>query len=148
MAGRQVCEEKEHGQGVVKVAQGIDEGGVALLDDVIELDLGDEVPLEACGISSFAAAQGAGNLLCDGLVFAKLGQEWLVEQVVDVFGVVEGGGSGRALGDDLLLARFAGVDALEDAQAAEVGERNLQLLHRAGARDVVFGGASVAFIMC
>ena len=64
-----------------------------------------------------------------------------MEQVLDVFGVVEGrrgrGGSGHAL----LGARLAGVDAFEDAQAAEVGERDLEFADGLRAGDVVFGCA-------
>ena len=134
-----VGEEEQHGEGIVKIAQGVGEGGIALLDDVVELDLGHEVALQTRSIAGLSATEGATNLLCDGLVLAELGKQRLVEKVVDVLGIVEGGLGCGALGDLFLVARFAGVDALEDTQPAEVGQRDLELLDGAGAGDVVFG---------
>jgi hypothetical protein len=94
---------------------GSNKGRVALLDDVVELDLGHQVLLQSRGISSFATAKRTSDLLCDRLVLAELGEKRLVEQILDVLGVVEGRQSGRALGDLLLVARLARVYALEDA---------------------------------
>ena len=57
---------------------------------------------------------------------------------MDVFGVVEGGAGGGGRGGALPGTRFARVDALEDAQAAEVGQRDLELAHGLRAGEVVF----------
>jgi len=111
VAGRKIGKKEEHGESVVKIAEGIDEGGISLLDDVVEFDLGHEVLLKACGISSFAATKRACNLLRYRLVLAELGEERFMEEIRDVLRVVEGCGSSGTLGDLLLLARFAGVDS-------------------------------------
>ena len=42
-------------------------------------------------------------------------EDGFVEQILDVLGVVESGGGCGGLGCLLLVARFAGVDALVDA---------------------------------
>jgi hypothetical protein len=90
----QVGEEEEHAERIVQVSERIDESGVALLDNVVQLELGCEVLLEARGIADIVAAEGFANLLCKGFLIAELGQKRLVEQVLDVLCVVEGGGGG------------------------------------------------------
>jgi hypothetical protein len=45
-------------------------------------------------------------------VFAELIEQRLVKEVLDVLGVVKGSGGGGALGNLLLIARFARVDTL------------------------------------
>jgi len=47
-------------------------------------------------------------------LISELVEERFVEEVVDVFGVVEGCAGSRGLGDSLLRAWLSGVDALED----------------------------------
>lgn len=46
---------------------------------------------------------------------SELVEDGFMEQVLDVFCVVKGGGGRGCLGCLLLVARFAGVDALVDA---------------------------------
>jgi len=101
--------------------------------------------LETGGIAGLAAAEGAGNLLGYRLVLAELGQQRLVQQVLYVLCVVEGGGGRRALGNLFLITGLARVDSLKNAEATKVGQRDLQLLDSTGAGDVVFGGASGAY---
>ena len=67
-----------------------------------------------------------------------------MEQVLDVLCVVEGREGCGGLVDFLLRAGFARVDPLEDAEAAEVGEGDLELADGLGAGDVVFGLAGGA----
>ena len=48
-------------------------------------------------------------------MFSKFGEQGLMEEVLDVFCVVEGCERCGGLVDFLLVARFAWVDAFEDA---------------------------------
>lgn len=64
-----------------------------------------------------------------------------MEQELDVLGVVEGGARGGGFGGTLLGSGLAGVDALEDTQAAEVGEGDLEFADGLRAGEVVFGVA-------
>lgn len=62
-----------------------------LLDDVIDsvhwLGL-----LQVLGQTPLSTADSFRQLLCKRLVFPQLAQDWLMEQVLDVLGVVEGSG--------------------------------------------------------
>jgi len=71
-AGGQICEQEEHGESIVEVTQGVDKGRVSLLDDVVELELGSKILLEARSIAGFSATEGACNLLRNGLVLTEL----------------------------------------------------------------------------
>lgn len=55
-----------------------------------------------------------------------------MEKILDVFGVVESGGSSRGLGSLLLVAWLAGIDALVDTQASEIWEGDLKLADSLG----------------
>lgn len=110
LVGGEVGEQEQHGERIVEIAQGVNKGGVSLLDNVVQLHLRDERLLQACGIASLSTAEGTANLLCNSLVLAELVEEGLMEEVLDVLGVVEGSCGGRALGNLLLVAGFAGVD--------------------------------------
>ena len=90
-----VGKEEEHGETVVQVAKSIDKGRVALLDDVVEGHLGGEVLLHAVCVRDFIATESTTNLLGQSLVVAELVEERLMKQVLDVAGVVEGGGLSR-----------------------------------------------------
>ena len=68
-----------------------------------------------------------------------------MEEVLDVFGVVEGCGRGGGFGDSFAVGGFAGVDTLEDAEAAEVGEGDLQAADGLGAGVVVLCCAGLAW---
>lgn len=108
-------EQEDHAQGVVQITQRIRESRVALLDDVVErvdgLVLG-----QGLGGAVLALTHDFGHLLGKGLVLAELAQDGLVHQVLDVLGIVEGRGSGRALVGLLLVLGLAGVDTLQNAQ--------------------------------
>lgn len=67
--------------------------------------------LQSSGVAGFSSAQIAANLFCECLVVAELLEEWLVEEILDVFCVVKGGGSGCRLGCLLLVAWFSRVNA-------------------------------------
>jgi len=140
----QVGEEEKHAERIVQISQRIDEGRVALLDDVVQLKLGCEVLLEARGIANIVAAESLANFLREGLLVAELGQERLVEQVLDVLCVVEGGRCGGGLVHALLVARLARVDSLEDTESSEVWEGKLQFADGLRAGHVVFGIAGGA----
>lgn len=71
-----------------------------------------------------------------------------MEEILDVFGVVEGCRRSGRFGNTLLGARFARVDALEDAEAAKVGERDLKFADSLRAGEVVLGGARGAYKIC
>jgi hypothetical protein len=113
LGGREICEEENHGKRIVEVSQCIDEGGISLLDNVVELDLRDVGLLQPGSIANLAPTQSATNLLCNSLVLAELIEEGFVEEVLDVLGVVEGGCGSRAFGDLLLVAGLARVDTFE-----------------------------------
>lgn len=70
-----------------------------------------------------------------------------MQQVLDVFCVVEGcRGVGR-LGGLFLAAWFARVDSFPDAEFAEVGERDLQFSHGLGSGDEVLGLTGGSFLL-
>jgi len=141
----QVGEEEKHAERIVQVSERIDESRVALLDNVVQLELGCEVLLEACGIANIVAAESFANLLRKGFLVAELGQKRLVEQVLDVLCVVEGGGGGGGLVHALPVARLTWVDTLEDTQSSEIWEGKLEFADGLGAGNVVFGVAGGAW---
>lgn len=73
-----------------------------------------QITLPSRRIADLIATQCFGDLLSKSLLLAEAGEEWFVEQVLDVLGVVEGGAGCRRLGGALLAARLSRVDALED----------------------------------
>jgi len=70
-----------------------------------------EVALQSLSIANFIPSEQTTDFLRERLVISELGQEWLMEEVLDVFGVVKGGGRGRGFGGLALVARFARVDS-------------------------------------
>ena len=96
-----------------------------------------------------ASAEGPSNLLLECLLVAELLQERLVEQVLDVLGVVKGGRSMRCARRLLLVARLAGVDSLPDAEFAKIRETDLKLSDCLRSGDEVLGlarGACLAML--
>jgi hypothetical protein len=67
--------------------------------------------VDALGVADLIAAKRARNLLGEDLLVAELCEERLVEKILDVLGVVKGGGVTRALSDLGLVARLARVYA-------------------------------------
>ena len=114
---------------------------IALLDDVVQPHARLEIPLPSRGIADIVPAQRLGDLFRKRLLLPELSEEGLVKEKLDVLGVVKGGARGGGLGGALFGAGLARVDALEDAEAAEVGERDLQFADGLGAGEVVFGVA-------
>ena len=90
VAGGKGGEEEEKRQSVVEITEGIDEGRVALLNDMVEGESRGVVLFKAGSITDFTTAQGAGNLLRKRLLVTELVQERLVEQILDILGVIEG----------------------------------------------------------
>lgn len=46
--------------------------------------------LEAFGIGVVSTSEGLGELLCEGLVLTELGEDGLVNEVLDILGLIEG----------------------------------------------------------
>lgn len=101
----------DEGQGIVEVAQGVREGWVALLDDVVQPILGLAVLLERLGCAPLASTNCARELLCKSLVLAELLEDRLVEEVLDVLYVVEGGRGRGSLVGLLVVLGLPGKDA-------------------------------------
>jgi len=80
---------------------------------MIEGHLRSEVLLHAVCVGDFIATESTTNLLGQSLVVAKLVEEGLMEEVLDIAGVVEGGGLGRVrvLCCLLLVTGLARVDS-------------------------------------
>lgn len=68
------------------------------------------VLLQARGIANFSTSQRARNLLRKGFLVAEFGQEGLMEQVLDILGVVESGVGGRCLRGLLLIPGLTRID--------------------------------------
>ena len=68
-------EETEEGEGIVEVAEGVDEGGVALFDHMVERQSRGEVLLESSSIGELVATQGFADLLGDALLLPEFGEE-------------------------------------------------------------------------
>lgn len=109
-------EQEDHAEGIIEITEGICEGGVALLDDVVQcvdgLVLG-----QGLGRAVLSLGHDFGHLLGERLVFTELAQDGLVHQVLDVLGIVECRGCCRALVGLLFVLGLAGVDTLENTQA-------------------------------
>lgn len=152
--GWEVGKEEQHRQAVVQISQCVDECGVALSDDMVQGVLGPasllrsrSIALESGGIVCVASAEGPSNLLLKRLLVAELLEERLVEQVLDVLGVVEGGRCVRSARGLLLVARLAGVDSLPDAEFAKIRETDLKLSDRLRSGDEVLGLARGAYLV-
>lgn len=130
-----------------------------LLDNVVNAVHGLGL-LEVLGESVLASSQSPRQLLRKRLVLPQLSENRLVEEVLDVLGVVERGRGGGALVGLFAGARLTRVDAwkergrgelpcvrptlaatpkltLEDTQPTEVSKRALELLHRLVTGDVL-----------
>lgn len=85
--GGEVRKEEEHRQGIIEIAEGVGEGRVALLDEMVQGHLWLDVFFESLRVAIFAAAESLLELLREGLVFAEFGEDWLVKKVLDIFGL-------------------------------------------------------------
>mmetsp|Transcript_73261 Transcript_73261/g.158576 ORF Transcript_73261/g.158576 Transcript_73261/m.158576 type:complete len:653 (+) Transcript_73261:298-2256(+) len=122
----QGLEEGEHADGVVHVADGHVERRVPLADEVVQ-GVGGLPLLERRGQAALFPAHEPLELLHEGLHVEELVQQRLVREEGDVLGVVV-----RLVHPGRLLLRVARVDAFQDAKAAEVRKRDLQLRERLG----------------
>lgn len=103
--------QEEQRQGIVEVAKSVDEGRVALLDDMVKGEFGSVVLLEARSVADFTTTQRTSDLLGESLLVTELVEQGLVEQILDVLGVVEGGVGGGGLGGLLLVPGLTGIDS-------------------------------------
>lgn len=108
---REGGKQEEQRQSIVKVAKGVGESRVALLDDMVKSELGSVVLLEARSVADFTTTQGTSDLLGKSLLVTELVEQRLVEQVLDVLGVVEGSVRGGGPGGLLLVPGLTRVDA-------------------------------------
>lgn len=111
VGGRESGEQEEQREGIVEVAKGVDKSRVALLDDMVKGEFGSVVLLEAGSVANFATAQGASDLLGESLLVTELVEQRLVEQVLNVLGVVEGGVRGGGLGSLLLVPGLTRINS-------------------------------------
>ena len=115
---RQASEQEQKRQGIIEVSEGVDEGGVALLDDVVQRHARRMVLLQARRIADFSATQRPGDLLRKRLLLTELPQQRLMEEILDVFGVIERSTRGRGLGRLLLIPRLTRVNTYSAAPAS------------------------------
>lgn len=109
--GRESGKQEEQRESIIEVAKGVDESRVALLDDMVKGEFGSVVLLEARSVANFATTQGASDLLGKSLLITELVQQGLMEQILDVLGVVEGGVGSGSLGSLLLVPGLTGIDS-------------------------------------
>lgn len=160
VGGGQGRKQEEKRKGIIEIPQGVDKSRVALLDDMVKSEFGSVVLLQARGIADFATTQGASDFLRKGLLVTELVEQRLVQQVLDVLGVVEGSVRGGGLGGLLLAPGLTRVNScrravsqyrmtfrsksepkrtLENAESTEIGQRDLEFAHGLGTGNVVFG---------
>lgn len=111
---RKLGEESNHAQSIVQVAQGIDKSRVSIFDNRREVELRRDLLVSLCLFVFFAAKQ---LLMLFQVRFnlVELAQKLVVFQNFQIFCVEV------SLVVTLeLLARFAGVDAFKDTNAAEI----------------------------
>ena len=130
LGGRERSEEEDEAERVVQVLQRVRECRVPLADQVVELVHG-PAAVEALGSLALMPAARLADLLEECLLLAELGQQRLVQQEEDVLGEIV-----RRVAALELLLRLSRVDALEDAELAEVLQRHLQLVDSGRARHV------------
>lgn len=111
LVGGKSSEEEQQRESIIKVTQSIDEGGIALLDNMVEGELGGVVLLEARSVADFTTTQRPSDLLRKSLLFTELVQQRLVKQILDILGVVEGCVGGRSLRGLLLVARLTRINS-------------------------------------
>jgi hypothetical protein len=110
-------EEDDEREGIVEIAKRV--GALTrlpqvardapLLDDVVNPVDGLGL-LQVLGEAPLSPADGLGELLCESLVLAELAEDGLVEEVLDVLGVVKGSRRRGSLVGLLAVARFTRVD--------------------------------------
>lgn len=133
----QTGEEEEEREGIVQISECVDKGRIALLDDVIEGYTGLCGLLQSRRIADLAPSERSGDLLRKGFVVSKFAEDGFMEEILYVFGVVEGGRRGRGLGGFLLVAGLTRVYALVDAEAPKIRKRYLKFANGLGAGDEV-----------
>lgn len=101
--------------------------------------------LQSCCITDLASTKRPSNLLRKCLVIPEFVEDGFMEEVLNVFGVVEGCRGRGCLGGFLLVPRFAGIDSLVNAETAEVWEGDLELADGLGSGDKILGLARGAY---
>lgn len=108
---RKGSEEKKKGQCIIKIPQRIDERRIALLDDMVQAQLRGIIPLQTSSIANLSTSKGPGDLLRKRFLITEFLEQWLMEEVLDILGVVKGrigGGGFRGL---LLIPGLTREDA-------------------------------------
>jgi hypothetical protein len=85
-------EEEDHGESIIQVTNGINEGRVALFDEVIKRILG-LLAHERVNNGSLSLPHGLFDLFLKDLEISHLGKDWLMENELNVFSVVVRAGS-------------------------------------------------------
>lgn len=88
----------------------VQEDSSPFLDEMVQSQYGLRI-LEILRQSPFLSPYSSSQLLGERLVLSELVEKWLVEQVLDIFGVVEGSGSCRAFVGFLLMEGVSRVDS-------------------------------------
>ena len=167
-SGGEEGEEGKEGKSVGKVSKSIGEGGVPiergsssalaflstssssskvteekesspLLEDVVE-SVNRSPLLQTLRQRPLSPSDSPTQLLGERLVLSKLGEDGLVEEVLDILSVVEGSRSGGSLVGSLRARGDSREDSFEDTESSEVGEGALQLLQGLVSGGVVLGG--------
>mmetsp|Transcript_17820 Transcript_17820/g.25182 ORF Transcript_17820/g.25182 Transcript_17820/m.25182 type:complete len:203 (-) Transcript_17820:191-799(-) len=123
--------EVEKTERIVEIGQGVDESGIPFLDEMVQR-VGRCECILASGLVRFVPSGRLADLFHEGLEGTEFFQEGFVCQGAYVLDVV--------VGLSLLflrrsIARFTGIDALEDAQTSKVLERYLESLQTGRSTD-------------
>ena len=105
-------EQEKQGQGIIQIAESIDEGRVTLLDDMVQGESWGMILLKARSVADFTTTQGTSDLLRDSLLVTELVQQRLMEEVLDVLRVVKGGVGRGGLRGLLLVPGLTRVNSL------------------------------------
>lgn len=155
------AEQEEQRQAVIQILQGINEGGIALLDNVIEFDFGEQgqATLQIAEIldgTVAAALLGEDLRVLKGLelvsevfvclthlVVTQRPHYGLVQQEPYVLGVVQDLDLRGSLLCPTSVFRLSGIDALENAQPAEIVQRQLQFPESSTPANILRGLAGL-----
>lgn len=77
---------------------------------MVESELWGVILFQTSGIADFSSTKRPRDLLGERLLVAKLSEQWLMKEILDVFRVVESSIRRRGLGSLLLVTRLTGID--------------------------------------
>lgn len=112
MSGRRKGSEKEKKrQRIIQIPQRINERGVPFLDDMVQSKFRSIILLQASGIADLSTSEGPRDLLCESFLITKFLEKRLMEEELDILGVVKGCIGGGRFGCFLLVAGLTREDA-------------------------------------